>query len=113
MRRNTVQRTAVALLLLLQRIPRCLLFSSGTGRLRRALRLSCEHVRVARTKLLHQALNHLHNVEALRVRRSNIGVEHHLQQHVTQLFTQQRHVRLTASFYRLNNLVGFFYQVAD
>ena len=113
MRRNTVQRTAVALLLLLQCIPCRLLFSSGTGRLRSVLRLSREHVRVTRTKLLHQALNHLHNIEALRVRRSNIGVEYHLQQHVAELFTQQRHVGLAAGFDRLDDLVGFLHEVAD
>ena len=113
MRRNTVQRATVALLLLLQRIPRRLLLSCGAGRLRRALRLSREHIGVARTKLLHKALNHLHNVEALRVCRSNIGMEHHLQQHVAQLLTQQRHIRLAAGFYRLDNLVGFLHQVAD
>ena len=113
MRRNTVQCTAVALLLLLQLIPRRLLLSCGAGRFRRALRLSREHVGVARTKLLHQALNHLNNVEALRVCRSNIGVEHHLQQHVAQLLAQQRHIRLATGFYRLNNLVGFLHEVAD
>ena len=68
---------------------------------------------MARTKLLHQALNHLHNVEALRVCRSNIRVEHDLQQHVAQLLTQQRHIRLAAGFYRLDNLVGFLHQVAN
>ena len=102
MRRHTIQRAALALFFLLQRVPGRLLFSRGTGRLKNP-RPSLEQsgwrersfcTRPSTTCTISVPAGSPQQYREWNTTCSSI---------VTQLFAQQRHIRLTTGFYGLNN----------